>query len=259
MSAIDLFLSPATDGRRPFIVGHRGASGLAPENTLSSFSLAIEMGADAIEFDVHQTSDGHPVVIHDELLDRTTDGKGMVNSTDIKTLRKLDAGSWFSSKFRGEKVPTLEEALELVCRNNIAVVEIKHGSEFYEGIEERIVNAVESESRWKERTVFIAFNPSLLQKISELDNELKTGLLIVDPPEEYLEILDDFGITSVFPRWEKMKAESVHIAHRKGYSVHPWVVDREEDARKLIELRPDSISSNYPNMLSGIIGRSDAS
>ena len=253
MLEVERFLSPDTDASKPYIVGHRGSPATAPENTLASFSVAIEIGADAIELDVHQTSDAIPVVIHDEALDRTTDGTGMVNSRDIEYIKHLDAGKWYSREHAGEKVPTLEEALELICRNKIALVEVKHGSDFYPGIEENIVATVSERKEWKRRTVFIAFDPSLLQKINELDPDLRTGLLILDPPEEYVEVIEDFGISSIFPRWEKLKNDSIRSVHEKGYSVHPWVMDTESDMKKVLAMGADSLSSNHPEVLSRII------
>src|SRR5882672_9051969 len=98
--------------RRPLRVAHRGASARAPENTLAAFAEAVRLGANAIELDVHLTADGVPVVIHDGTVDRTTNGRGDVGRMTLKDLRRLDAGAWFSSRFRGERIPTLEEALE---------------------------------------------------------------------------------------------------------------------------------------------------
>jgi glycerophosphoryl diester phosphodiesterase len=101
-------------GRRPLRIAHRGASARAPENTLAAFAAAIADGADAVELDVQRTRDGVPVVLHDPTLDRTTDGTGPLAATTLSALRRLDAGAWFDPRFRGERVPTLEEALECV-------------------------------------------------------------------------------------------------------------------------------------------------
>src|SRR5919197_4354903 len=96
---------------RPLVVGHRGAMGYAPENTLASFELAVEQGADVVELDVHLSRDGQVVVIHDEQLDRTTDGRGLVGDRTLDELKRLDAGSWFDPRFAGQRIPTLHEVL----------------------------------------------------------------------------------------------------------------------------------------------------
>jgi glycerophosphoryl diester phosphodiesterase len=253
MLEVEKFLSPETDDSKPYIVGHRGSPSTAPENTIASFTKAIEIGVDAIELDIHQTSDSVPVVIHDAALDRTTDGTGMVNSRDLRYVKGLDAGKWYSPSYAGERVPTLEEALAVICKRSIALVEVKHGSDFYAGIEENVVEAVSKRREWKKRTVFIAFDPSLLQRINELDNDLRTGLLILDPPEEYVEVIEDFGINSLFPRWEKLRNDSIRFIHGKGYSVHPWVMDTEDDMKRVMNMGADSLSSNNPGALSKVI------
>jgi len=106
-------------------IAHRGASGTAPENTLAAFKKAIEIGVDAVELDLHGTVDGEVVVIHDTSLDRTTDHQGCLNQTTLETIRRADAGRWFSPEFVVEPVPTLVEALECIAKTTIAVLEIK--------------------------------------------------------------------------------------------------------------------------------------
>ncbi len=97
---------------RPFLWAHRGASSVAPENTMSAFAAAVACGADGLELDIHLSRDGIPVVIHDETLDRTTDGQGQVGDKTWPQLQMLDAGSWFSTDFAGESIPALENVLE---------------------------------------------------------------------------------------------------------------------------------------------------
>ncbi|MBX8636016.1 MAG: glycerophosphodiester phosphodiesterase [Thermoplasmata archaeon] len=249
MSEVSSFVSYSGNRTSPFVIGHRGAAGHAPENTLSSFSLAIEMGADAVEFDIHQTADNRIVVIHDEALDRTTDGEGMVMSTTLGDIKKLDAGSWFGEKFSGERIPTLEETLTHICGGAIALVEVKHGTDFYPHIEENIIKTVSGKKEWLRKAIFISFDPSVIAKLKELNREITVGLLTLDPPEEYLEIAKEFGASALFPRWEKMKPDSVKLVHEEGCTVHPWVMDKEEDINRVLEMRPDSLSSNFPDRL----------
>ena len=110
----------------PPVIGHRGAAGAAPENTLASIRKARELGATWIEFDVKLTKDGHPILFHDDCLERTTDGRGAVAATTLAEIRRLDAGGWFGPAFRGEPVPTLEQALALCVELRLGInVEIK--------------------------------------------------------------------------------------------------------------------------------------
>ena len=110
---------------RPLIMGHRGAMGHAPENTMASFRKAVELGVEAIELDVHLSSDGKLVVIHDETLDRTTDGQGPVVAKTLTELKALDAGSWYKPEFAGERIPTLEEVLDWARDRVPVVIEVK--------------------------------------------------------------------------------------------------------------------------------------
>ena len=254
MTAVNGFTEYRQDRPRPMIVAHRGASALAPENTISSFSRALEIGADAVEFDIHQSSDGRLVVMHDESLERTTNGSGFIRDTDSNVLRGLDAGSWYASGFRGERIPTLEEALDFITPAAYALVEIKHGNDVYPGIEKKIAELMSLRKSRRNRTVFIAFDPEILLNIRELDAELSTGLLTADPPDDYIDVAEEFLVQCFFPKWERLRNESVSLLHKNGYSVHPWVIDREEDAVKVISMKPDSVSSNHPDMLKRIVG-----
>ena len=119
-------------------VGHRGAKGHAPENTFASFNLALEMGVNAVETDVHLSKDGEVVLIHDHTVDRTTDGRGFVKDMTLRELKQLDAGSWYDTRFAGQRIPTLTELLEW-ARGRVGVaIEIKNGPIYYPGIAEKV-------------------------------------------------------------------------------------------------------------------------
>jgi len=128
-----IFKRDYTDKKiRPLRIGHRGACGLAPENTLASFRKALEIGVDGVEFDAHATKDGELVLMHDDKVDRTTEGTGFIRDLTFEEIRKLDAGMKFKEKFRGERVPAMKEALQLLAGKTI-FIEIKQ-----EGIEEKV-------------------------------------------------------------------------------------------------------------------------
>src|SRR3990170_2726562 len=129
--------------KRPLVIAHRGASSDAPENTIAAFELALEQGADALEMDIHLSKDGHPVVIHDFTLERTTDGVGPVSERPVRELKRLDGGGWHGRSFRGQRLQTLQEVLERFRDRTRFWIELKGGSDLYPGIEERVVSMLE--------------------------------------------------------------------------------------------------------------------
>ncbi|MBI2794381.1 MAG: hypothetical protein HYX66_07020 [Ignavibacteria bacterium] len=161
-----------------FVIAHRGSSGDAPENTLSAIRLAIEGGAKMVEIDVQSTLDNEIVVLHDDVLGRTTDGRGLITELDSAKVRDLDAGSWFDVRFAGEKVPLLDEALDLICENVYLNLEIKplsnNGSSF--DVIRRIIKKIKERS-YERHTVFASFDHRALTLIQEMDPELHTAAL----------------------------------------------------------------------------------
>lgn len=132
---------------RPWVIAHRGVPAEAPENTLAGFARAIDHGADLIELDVCMSADGHAVVMHDDTVDRTTDGSGRVDTLTLAELRALDAGSWLSPDFTGERVPTLREALDFTRGKVGVVIELKASSAQYPGIETEVLACIDAADR----------------------------------------------------------------------------------------------------------------
>ena len=153
-------------GRMAFVVGHRGAPSLAPENTVPSFLRAIEAGADFIEVDVWRTDDGEVVVIHDSRVDRTTDSEGPVSELKLMELKTLDAGGWFAPKFRGVKVPTLEEALAVIKDRASVVVHIKET-----GVEENVIGILREKDMVHD-SIIIADTDRAAVRIKELEPKI---------------------------------------------------------------------------------------
>ncbi|HEX9075950.1 MAG TPA: glycerophosphodiester phosphodiesterase family protein, partial [Anaerolineae bacterium] len=143
---------------KTLIIAHRGASNWAPENTLAAFQRACALGADGIELDVTLTRDGVPVVIHDDTVDRTTNGKGAVAQMTLEEIRSLDAGSWYSAEFRGEKIPTLAGVLQAVGQCGLVDIELKGTKLKADGLEAAAIRAVES-AGMHERVILSSFNP----------------------------------------------------------------------------------------------------
>lgn len=161
----------------PLVIAHRGASLLAPENTIAAFERAADLHADAIEFDVKLTSDGVPVVHHDQTLERTTDGKGRLKDYPLRTLRELDAGYKFGTKFRGEKIPLLDEVIDRFHDRMLLNIEITNYNDIFDDLAERVLTCFH-EAVDKSRILVSSFNPIALRTMKRLDPDVRTALLL---------------------------------------------------------------------------------
>src|SRR3954452_5296438 len=150
---------------------HRGAMGYAPENTFAAFELAVAQGADMIEMDVHLTADNQCVVIHDETLERTTDGHGLVGEMTLAELQRFDAGSWFGSEFAGQHIPSLDEVLAWGHGRAIMNIEIKADPVPYEGIEARVVDLIRRHGM-QDDVILISFDHRAIKRVKALAPEI---------------------------------------------------------------------------------------
>ncbi|MCI6152655.1 glycerophosphodiester phosphodiesterase [Fusobacterium perfoetens] len=232
---------------------HRGFSGCYPENTMLAFEKAVEVGADGIELDVQLTKDGEVVIIHDETIDRTTDGKGTVVSFTYEELQKFDA----SFKFRGQmgfnKIPTLREYFELVKDTNIITnIELKTGINEYFGIEEKVWELIK-EYKLEEKVIISSFNHYSILRMKKIAPSLKCGLLsetwIVDAGK----YTENLGIECYHPHFANMTKDIVKEIKSHGIEINTWTVNKEEDMRDLIEKGIDIIIGNYPDLAKKII------
>jgi len=225
-------------------IGHRGASGLAPENTLASFRKALEIGVDGVELDVRETKDHEIVLMHDGKVDRTTNGSGFVQDMTLSEIKRLDAGSKFGPNFRGEKVPTLKEALELL-NEKLVMIEIKE-----EGTEEKVLGIVRSMNM--EKNVWIvSFHRSALVYTRQMNNNLKIAL-ISEKPEDLQVALNLKA--DAFSLLHTMADRSiVKKAHRYRMLLCVWTPNNEEEMRKSIKIGADILTTDFPDRLNRII------
>ncbi len=240
---------------KPLNIAHRGASACAPENTLAAFRLALELGADGVELDVTLTQDGIPVVIHDDTVDRTTDGHGPIKEMSLKEVKLLDAGSWFGIKFKGEKIPTLTEALRVVGTRGIVNIELKSTSLQTDGIETATLAAVE-DCGAAGRVLISSFNPFALQRMSQLDPRLPRGLLYADDLPIYLRrawLRPVARPTALHPKHTLVSSRLVTWAHQHGYQVNTWTVDDPGKMEELVGLGVDAIMTNKPDVLKQVL------
>ena len=159
------------------IIGHRGGAKGFPENTLVSFQKAVELGADGVEFDVQLTKDGEVVVIHDELIDRTMNGSGLVKDHTLQELRQMNAGEFFSPDFKEQKIPTLAEVLEIVQDLSVINIELKNYLPYPE-LEEKVLKLVD-QFEIRDQVIISSFNHYSLQKVKKLQPEIRTGALLM--------------------------------------------------------------------------------
>ncbi len=241
----------------PYVVGHRGAMGHAPENTLASFRKGTELGALLLELDVHVSADGRLVVIHDETVDRTTNGSGRVSDLTADEIGRLDAGSWFSPDFAGEQIPMLDDVLEWAQGRAGLVIELKLGPVWYPGIEEVLVTTLRRRHAAAEVLV-ISFDHFAVRRVKQLDSAIRTAIMYGGRPVDPVSMATAAGADAVRPGHDTLTAEDVAACHTAGLAVIPWTVNDEVSMRRMVEVGVDGMSSNYPEMLSRVLDRQPA-
>lgn len=228
------------------IVAHRGFSAVAPENTLPAFARAVQAGADAIEFDIQESKEGVPFVFHDYELARTTNGTGRLRDHSANDLRTLDAGSWFSPEFQGERLVTLEEALAFLGATKLPLY-----PEMKAGLSRRAVEDVGrllQRFEVAERSTVISFDWAALHYLREVNPEQHIGLL-VHTDAEYdgaVQRAAEMGNAIVDCNFRLLleDPQRVRFAHRHGIDLAVYTVNETQDAQRLLELGVDGITTN---------------
>jgi glycerophosphoryl diester phosphodiesterase len=225
-------------------IAHRGASSYAPENTFAAFDLAIEMGARHLELDVHFSSDGHLVVIHDDTVDRTTDGAGPVTSCSLAALTALDAGAWFDPRFKGERIPTLGAVLERYWGAHLHV-ELKGHSA---GLAQRAVDMIRSSGIATNVTI-TSFQKAKLEETRAYAPELPTGWLVGEVSDAVVAQARAMRLTQLCPRAGAVTPELVSRLHAEGLVVRAWGVATEDLMRQVVTAGADGMTVNFPDKL----------
>jgi glycerophosphoryl diester phosphodiesterase len=222
-----------------FLYAHRGASAEAPENTLAAFCRAVDTGADGIELDVHLSADGVPVVLHDETLERTTDGFGPVGACPLARLRKLDAGSWFAPEFAGERVPTLEETLRLLAgrlRLNLEVKDTHAG-----------MAVLELLSRFAAADVVVSsFDHRLLVRLRRAAPDLPLAVLAGSDWHRALAMAAALRACAFHPHVNLVNRPLLAACRRLQLPVLAWTVDDPVRAHVLARLGLAGLFTNDP-------------
>lgn len=237
------------------VLAHRGFSFAYPENTLAALQGALDIGADGLEFDIHFSKDGEMVVIHDEELDRTTNGSGFVVNHTLAQLKELDAGSWFAPEFASEKIPTLSEVLDLVTRFGKSItlnVEIKSGIMPYPDLELRAYELIE-EYGLTAQTIFSSFNHFALQNLKQTYAQARIGILYMEGVVDPWLYATHLQAEALHPFYLSIHQEIVTQSHRRGIAIHPFTIDEESDLHRLESWGVDAIITNRPDRLAVMV------
>ena len=231
------------------VIGHRGAAALAPENTWPGFDRAVALGVDAVETDVRATSDGVLVLLHDERLDRTTDGTGAVHLTPWATVRDLDAGSWFGPAFSGARVPGLRETLARYGQQTHLVLEIKQP-----GVEGRVLDAV-LEAGLIRRVTFTAFDLDVARGIKDTCAQARVGYLARDVEPGTVARVLDARVDQFCPPAKALSRDLVSSLKAAGLGVRAWGVGNTDLMARAIESGVDGMTVDFPHLLLQALGR----
>ncbi len=227
------------------VIAHRGASTYAPENTFAAYDLALEMGARHIELDVQLSSDSHVVVIHDDTVDRTTDGSGPVTGHTLEALRSLDAGSWFDAKFSGHRIPTFEEVLVAYKGRLHFHTEIKGRSP---SLSERTAELIRRHAM-EEQVTITSFQYIRLEEMRVCAPELPMGWLVREVNDETIGKARKIGVSQLCPEAKIVTPELVRRLHDEGFVARAWGVTTEDLMQQVVEAGADGMTVNFPDKL----------
>ncbi len=238
---------PIEAGRGLLNIAHRGASGSFPENTIRAFLAAVEAGAAMCELDVRLTRDGIPVVIHDETVDRTTDGRGAVAEMTLAEIKHFDAGMRFGARFAGERIPTLAEVFDALVNRCGLNIELKA-----DAAEKPVCEIVRARGAI-EASMVSGFDWEALWRVRAIDPAIRIGVLADKRGDAMLATARRLDAWAVNPRYNLCTAELVSEAHGHGFKVMVWTVDERAAMRRMIAYGVDGIMTNYPERLSALV------
>ena len=228
------------------IFAHRGSKKTHPENTMIAFIEAERVKADGIEFDVHFSSDGELVIIHDETLSRTTTLTGYVKNYTAEELKQADAGVLFSKQFVGERIPFLREVFEWATKNDLLMnIELKTDKFSYEGIEQKVIDLIR-EFQFEDRIILSSFNHHSLDIAKEIAPEIERALLFKELPKNIENILKEKGESGIHPKRRTVTKKLIKSAQKLGYKVRPWTANRSKDILLLADLGVDAFFTDCP-------------
>lgn len=227
---------------RILVFGHRGAMAKAPMNTMASFQLAYEQGADGVELDVHLSKDGHIVIVHDFTVDASTDGQGDVSDFTLAELKRLDAGGWFAEKFAGERIPTLDEVFEGFANKLYVNVELKSRFEDGSDIAAAVSDCIRRHGL-TEQTIVSSFDARLLQRFREICPEAMMGYL---HGPDVSAIMDEVSHEARHPWHDFIDEAYMRWARDRRFMVNAWTVNDPDRACALKKMGVNGIITDSP-------------
>lgn len=231
-------------------LAHRGASSYAPENTLAAFYKAIETGANGIELDLRYTKDKVIVVIHDATVDRTTNSSGLVADFTWEQLRNLDAGSWFSPKYKGERMVTFKQFLHYFSSKPLSfAVELKE-----RGLEDEVCGLLH-EHQLANRCTVTSFDFDILKTVRSIDSQMNIGFLTQIIDQMTIERIVEINGQQICPHAEKVTADAVRLAKASGLTVRAWGVKNEELMQHAYHCKVDGMTINFPDKLEQLLSK----
>ena len=236
------------------VFAHRGFSGSYPENTMLAFQMAQEAGADGIELDVQLSKDGQVVIIHDETVDRTTDGSGFVVDLTLKQLKELNASKIKEGPYGPTEIPTLEEYCKWVKDTDLITnIELKTGVYYYRGLEELTLEIVKKYGL-EDRVIFSSFNPLSVVKVKELASHIPCGLLTENGGiQKAGSLCKDFGFEYYHPSKDDLTDDNIENCKENGIGLNVWTVNDLDHLERLMKAQVYGIITNYPKTVKKII------
>jgi glycerophosphoryl diester phosphodiesterase len=216
-------------------IGHRGARAYEPENTLSSYKKALELGVDAVELDARRTKDGEIIVIHDAEVDRTTNGRGLVSQLTLKEIKQFNTE-------KDQKIPTLEEALDFLDKKVKVLIELKET-----GFEEKMLKVIRKKELEK-NVIIVSFLEEALRKVRELDDIVETGLIYTNHKNP-IKTASDLKANYLLPLYRFTHTADVQKAHQNGLKVIVWTINKREEVAEYVKKGVDGITSDRPDIL----------
>lgn len=261
------------------IIAHKGASGLAPENTIASFQLALDLGVDMIELDVRHTEDEQIIVFHDQFLDRVTRDsmgnpvKGDVHDFTLEEIRQFEIGSWFDSKYTGERIPTLKEVLDLISSHNRTIsddpehwvkvlIEVKHMDHpHYHDFSDKLVDIIREEENGFEWCILQSYENKYLEEAHAYDDRIQTKKMLIGEDSApliafYVETRMHLGrsakeenMFALNPEYSTLSPRRVFRMHARGFKVYTYPVNTRDDMIKVLNMGVDGVITDFPNEL----------
>ena len=249
----------------PKVISHRGANKYAPQNTLAAFEKSVQIGVDGFETDVHITKDEQLVICHNYTIDETSDGEGEISRMTLAQLKSYDFGSYFSPKYAGTRLPTVDEFLSFVETTDISVlnIELKSPKENETAIVRETIRLVKEHGLF-DRLIISSFDPKLLVEAKTIDEKCQTGFLYCPTRmnmwrdrllKNYVPYARSIGVDALHPHYAFVDEKYVESAHEAGIKVNAWTVDSVKAIENMINCKVDGIITNFPDVTNGLIDK----